>query len=195
GIYVPQDRHRDDPFVAEQADAAHADRRPASEDAHIADRRAYRLALVRIFFGGAHGNLAGSLPGRQQHVVRLGAGCNRDQPVVSVLALEFHRNFAVGADITEIRQRIATDIAVSGRKHHGQVRPALLVLRQWHYRRNRLARRKVRQQITHRSAARLRRAERQAIDLELVDPPRGGEEQHRREGRGDKNLAEDRKST
>ncbi len=132
-----------------------------------------------------------AVAGGEQHVVRVGAGRDGDQPVVGILALEFHRDLAVGPDVAEIAQRVAPDIAVRGREHDGQIGPAFLVLGQRHDRRDRLARRQIGQQIDHRPAARLRRAERQAIDLELVDPPRRGEEQHRREGRGDKNLAEE----
>ncbi len=88
-------------------------------------------------------------------------------------------------------KRVAPDIAVGGREHDGQVGPALLVLGQRHDRRDRLAGHQVGQQVDHRPAARLGRAERQAVDLELVDPAGRGKEQHRRMGRGDKHLAQE----
>ena len=61
------------------------DERPAKTP-HIADREADRLAVA----------------GGEQHVVRIGAGRDGDQPVVGVLTLELHRDLAVGAHVAEI---------------------------------------------------------------------------------------------
>src|SRR5215469_15025663 len=85
-LLVPQDRHRDHLIVAEEADATHADGTAAGEDTNVADRKADRFAIA----------------GSQKHIVGLGAGRDRDEPVIRVLALKFHGYLAVGADVGEV---------------------------------------------------------------------------------------------
>ena len=101
------------------------------------------------------------------------AGRDRDQPVVGVLALELHRDLAVGADVDEIAERVAPDIAVA-RSRTSTVNSAQLSSSSGSGITVEIVSpgAEIRQQIDHRPAARLRRAERQAIDLELVDPAR-----------------------
>src|SRR5262245_25436547 len=162
GVHVAQDRHGDDVVALLQLDAAYADRGAAREHAHVVDREADGLAAGR----------------RQQHVVVLGAGLNGDEPVA---LLQLHRHLAVGLHLDEVGELVPADRAFVGGEHHGHLVPPLLVLGQRHEGGDGLALLQ-RQQIHQRLAARLRRAQRQAVDLELVGDARGGEEQHRRVG-------------
>ena len=100
-LLVAQDRQRDHLVVAEQSNAADADRGAAGKDPHIADREADRLTVA----------------GGEQHIVGVGTGGDGDQPVIGVLTLELHRDLAVGTDIAEIAQGIASDIAICRREH------------------------------------------------------------------------------
>src|SRR5262249_42678706 len=56
-LLMAQDRHRDHAIIAEQANAADANRRTAGKDAHIFDRKTDGLAVA----------------GREQHVVGIAA--------------------------------------------------------------------------------------------------------------------------
>ena len=70
-------------------------------------------------------------------------------------------------------------MTAGGGEHDVELLPGVLVFRQGHERGDDLALRQ-RQQVDHRLAARLGRAQWQAVDLHLVDRAAGGEEQHRR---------------
>ena len=152
-------RQRDHLVALGQPDPAYPYRRAPAEHANLGDREADALAAAR----------------RQQHVLVGGAGLHADEP--AALA-QFHRDLAVCLDVDEVRQRVASHIAVGGGEHHVQVAPAVLVLGQRHHGRDRFARLQ-RQQVYKRLAACLRRRERQPVDFELVHLAGGGEEQHR----------------
>ena len=66
---------------------------------------------------------------RQQHVVLVAAGLDRDQ---ALAFLQLHRDQAVGADIREVRQLVAPHGAHAGCEHDAQRIPCRLVLRQRH---------------------------------------------------------------
>ena len=145
-----------------QRDAAHAHRGAAGEHAHVVDGEADALAA-----GGG-----------QQHVVALGADLHVDDRLVLV---ELHGDDAGAADIDEVGQLVAADIAAGGREHHVEIGPGGFILRQRHDGGDALALLQ-RQDVDQRLAARIGGGNRQPPDLFLVDLAARGEEQHRRMG-------------
>ena len=170
GVDMVQNRQGDDPVARRQPDPAHAPGIAALESPHFRHGEADRPA------GG----------GRQQDILPGVAGYDPDQRLA---VLQLHGDLAVGHDVDEIGQRIAPHRAAARREHDVEVGPFGLV-RQRQDDGNILARLE-RQHVHHRLAARLRRAERQPVDLELVDHAGGGEEQHRRVGVHDIDLVDE----
>ena len=119
--------------------------------------------------------------GGQQHVVLVGADLDVDDALALV---EPHGDLAGAVDLGEVGKLVAPDRAARGGEHHVERLPARFVLRQRHDGGDALSRLE-RQQIDERLAARLRRRERQAPYLLLVDLSRRREEQHRLVRRGD----------
>ena len=171
GIAVLEDRHRDDPVFPGQADAAHAGGGPAAEHPDLGQREA-----------DAHAEAGG-----EQNVAVLGRRAHADQAVAVV---QLHRDLAVAVDAGEVGQAVAPDIAAGGGEQDEQIRPGLLVLGQRRHRGDRLAGGE-RQQVDQRPAPRLRRADRQAVDLHLVGDAAAGKEQHRRVGVGDEQVGDE----
>ena len=160
-----QDRHRDQRVAFGQADTAHPDRITAGKDANIGRREADGPPLV----------------GGQEDIVLLGAEHHIDDLVV--LFLQLHRNLAIAIDLDEVRQLVAADRALVGGEHDIHVGPCALILGQGHDRGDRLALLQ-RQEIDQGLASRIRRTQRQAPGLGLVDHAAIGEEEERRVGRG-----------
>src|SRR5204862_672271 len=103
------------------------------------------------------------------------ADADADQPVAGVVALELHGDLAVLVDGHEVAELVAPYAAARGGEDHVERRPARLVLRHRHHGGDGLAFTEGKQ--VHKSlAARLRRAERQPPDLELVDDAAAREE-------------------
>ena len=159
-----EDRHRDQAVARGQTDTAHTDRGTAGEDAHIINREADGAAAI----------------GDQEDIIRLGAQAHGDN---AVILFQLHRNLAIAIDLDEVGQAVAANRAAPRREHHIQLAPAVLVLRQRHDRGDGLTLVE-RQEIDHRLAARIRRAQGQTPGLGLVDHAAIGEEEQRRMGRG-----------
>ena len=119
--------------------------------------------------------------GGQQDVVLLGV--QRPTPTMRSPSSSFMAILPVRLMLTKSRQLVAPDVARAGGEHHVQLVPGRLVLRQRQDRGDGLARLD-RQQVDEGLAARRRRAQRQAPDLQLVDLAARREEQHRRVGGG-----------
>ena len=169
---MAQDGHGDDLAAADQANAAHPGRGAAEKDPDLGDREADAFAT------GAG----------EQHVVVFGAGAHVDQAAVRLLDL--HGDLAVGHDVSEIGQPVASHAAPRGGEHDVHLAPGGLVLGQRHGGRDGFAVAQ-RQQVDQRLAARLRRTEGQAVDLELVDHAARGKEQHRRVRVAHEDLADE----
>src|SRR3954451_9028410 len=148
-VDMAQDRHRDEAVALAERNAAHARRVAALEHAHIGNGEADALALRR----------------REQHVVGLRADLHVDDLVALV---ELHRDLAGAVDLHEVRQLVAADAAGPCREHHVAPVPGGLVLGQRHDRRDPLALLE-RQHAAQEPALGVRRRERQAPDLLLVD--------------------------
>ena len=166
---MAQHGHGDDAVAFLQPDAAHTDGFASREHAHVSDSKANGLAASR----------------GEQDIIRLRADAHADQPVA---LFQLHGDLAVRLHVDEVAQFIAADVAARGREHDLAVGPGGFILRQRHDGGDRLAFLQ-RQQVDQRLAARLRVAERQAIDLRLVDHAAGREEQHRRQGVRNEHLA------
>ncbi|MND56575.1 hypothetical protein D3C80_476840 [compost metagenome] len=165
------DGHRDDAVAIGQIDTANTDRVTAGEHAHLIDREADCLAKCR----------------RQKHVitrngqimVRRRAGLYGEDFVT--LFLELHGDLAVAVDLNEIGQLVTANRTARCREHDVEVFPGILILGQRHDGGDAFAGFQ-RQHVDQRLAARLRRADRQAVDLFLVDDATRREEQNRRMG-------------
>ena len=168
GIDVVEDGHGDHAIPAFQPHAAYAGRIPARKHAHVGDREADALAAL----------------GRQQHVLVLGTDGDVDEAVALV---ELHRDLAIGLDRHEIAEPVTPDATAGSREHDELVFGLILVFGQGQEGGDGLTRLQ-RQNIDHGLAPCLRRARRQAVDLELVDHAARGEEQHRRVGVADHDL-------
>jgi hypothetical protein len=169
---VIEHRHRHDPVALGQIHATHALGAARAEHPHAADREAHALAAAR----------------RQQDIAAPG----RDRDAYQMIALvQPHRDLAVGRHEDEIGKRVAAHLAACGGEHHAQLVIGGLVLRQRQHGGDGLAFGQLREQVDHRLAACLRRALRQAVDFQLVNPARRREEQHRRVGVGDEQLRQE----
>ena len=123
----------------------------------------------------------------QEHVVRLGAGLNREDRLALA---ELHGDDAGAAHVDEVGELVAPHRAAGRGEHDVELLPARLVLRQRHDRGDALAFFE-RQKVDQRLAARLRRGKRQPPDLLLVDLAARGEEQHRRVRVRDEELGDE----
>ena len=112
---------------------------------------------------------------------------NADQLVAFI---EFHGNLAVCHDIREIGQTVPADAAARRREHDKQIAPAFLVFGHRHDRGDCLVWLK-RQQIDQRLATCLRISFRQSVHLEPINNAAGREEQNRRMGVADEDLADE----
>ncbi len=151
-----------------QANAAHARRIAALEDAHIIDGEADALTVGRS----------------QQNIVIARADRNLDDAIAFV---ELHRDLAVAVDVLEIGQRIAPHAARLGGKHQFQRPPGCRVFGQRQDRGDPFPLLQ-RQQVDQRLADRLRCGGGQTPHLHPVDHATRRKEQDRRVGGGNEHL-------
>ena len=104
------------------------------------------------------------------------ASLHTDQLITIIQA---NSNFTVGANIMEIRQIIAANIALGGREENMHRIPQRFIFRQRHERRNFFIRRQW-ENIHKCFTTRIRRTDRQAIHFQLIDLAFIREEQYRR---------------
>ena len=155
-----QNGHGNNLVAVSQLNAANAGRVAADENANLGNREADTFTAA----------------GRQHNVVFFGTDTNVNQLIALV---KLHGDFAVALNIDKIHQRVAADIALRSGKHDGEILALFFVFRQFHNRGNGFAFVK-RQQVDERLAFGSRRAERQFVNLHLVNKPLGREEQDRR---------------
>ena len=114
---MAQDGQAHDLILLQQLDAAHAGTIATGEHANR-------------FVGELEADAA-AFAGCQQRVVALPACCHTDQLVALI---QLHRDQAGGADVAEIGQAVAADVAGHGGEHEMQALPQGFVLRQRQHR-------------------------------------------------------------
>uniref|UniRef100_A0A0N5A0B3 Glutamate synthase large subunit n=1 Tax=Parastrongyloides trichosuri TaxID=131310 RepID=A0A0N5A0B3_PARTI len=170
-VHAAQDGHGDDRVAVLQADAPHAGGVAALEHAHVVGLEADGPAQS----------------GRQQHVVLGRAQADADH---AVAVFQLHGDLARAVHRGEVAELVASHVARLGGEHDVVIAPSRFVFRQGQHVHDAVARLD-RQQVDEGLAARLRIAQRQAPGLQLIGLAVGGEEQHRRVGRGAEDAGDD----